>query len=295
MPFSQLENRGVLTVAGSDREPFLQGLISNDVSQAAQGKPVWAALLTPQGKYKHDFFVVSQGDRLLLECEGGERLMDLGRTLRRFILRSDVTLGIEGEFTTFVVWEDELPGISEDGVDVFADGLAFADPRLSGMGFRILASANAARDSLIGAGLEEAEIDSWHAHRISLGVPDGSRDMDVEKSILLEAGFDELHGVDWVKGCYMGQELTARTKYRGLVKRRLVPVTVDGGTVQYGDDVTAGERVIGTVKSVSASGDNALTTLKLDAISGKAGAITVGGAVLTPKLPPWMSLPQADN
>lgn len=295
MPFAQLENRGILTVSGSDREAFLQGLVSNDVSLAMQGKPVWAALLTPQGKYKHDFFIISDGDRLVLECEGEDRLIDLGRTLRRFVLRSDVTLGIEKDARSFVVWGDEAV-VTDCAANVFpfAGGLLFPDPRLQGMGLRVLAPAESARKTLAELDVEESNTDNWHSHRISLGVPDGSRDLEVEKTILLEAGFDELNGVDWVKGCYMGQELTARTKYRGLVKRRLIPVSIDGGDVRPGDDVTADNRVIGTVKSVTAGGDTALSTLKLDAISGKLGQITAGDAVLTPSLPAWISLPVQD-
>jgi len=292
MPFAQLENRGVLTVSGSDRLAFLQGLVSNDVAPAMQGKPVWAALLTPQGKYKHDFFILGRGDTLLLECEGGDRLMDLGRSLRRFILRSDIVLGIEKDLATFVVWGDEAGDFYGDGNTAsFADGLAFADPRLPEMGVRILAQADAAREALAESGIDETGIDAWHAHRIALGVPDGSLDLDIEKSILLEAGFDELHGIDWGKGCYMGQELTARTKYRGLLKRRLVPVSIEGGAVRTGDDISAGDRVVGSVKSVSASGESALATLRLDAMDGKAGSLMSGKSLISPRLPAWLSLP----
>lgn len=294
MPFAKLENRGILTISGSDREAFLQGLVSNDVAVAMQGKPLWAALLTPQGKFKHDFFVLGQNDQLLLECEGGDRLIDLGRTLRRFILRSDVTLGIENKLDTVVAWGDEaVSAYSSADVSPFADGLSFIDPRLSEMGVRILAPAETVRATLTADGLSEVGADIWHAHRIALGVPDGSLDLDVEKSILLEAGFDELNGVDWAKGCYMGQELTARTKYRGLIKRRLVPVSVEGAEITSGDDVTFEDRVVGTVKSVAATGTSALATLKLEAVTGKSRPLRSGKAVLTPCLPTWLALPSS--
>lgn len=291
MPFTELTDRGVLTVAGADRESFLQGLVSNDVAVAMQGQPVWAALLSPQGKYKHDFFILADGDRLLLDCEGGDRLMDLGRTLRKFILRSDVTLGIEKGVSAFVAWGEDAAGLSDaKGVADFAGGKCFTDPRLKSMGARILAPAEPARAALLDAGLAEGTVEAWHAWRIAMGVPDGSRDMDVEKSILLEAGFDELHGIDWKKGCYMGQELTARTKYRGLVKRRLVPVRVDGDGASAGADITLDGRIVGTLKSVALPERMALATLRLDAIKQDKEPLKSGDAVLVPDVPEWLSL-----
>lgn len=291
MPFAELTERGVLTVSGSDRESYLQGLVSNDVVRAVQGQAVWSALLTPQGKYQHDFFMVADGDRLLLDCEGDDRLIDLGRTLRKFILRSDVTLGMERGFATFVAWGDDAAALTNaDGVTEFAGGVRFADSRLPDLAMRILAPSDAARAALHEAGLTEVSPDVWHARRIAAGVPDGSRDMDIDKSILLEAGFDELHGIDWKKGCYMGQELTARTKYRGLVKRRLVPVRVTGNGALPGADITLDGRIVGSLKSVAASEGVALASLRLDAIRQEGGALVSGDVVLTPQPPSWLTL-----
>ena len=116
-------------------------------------------------------------------------------------------------------------GPGADKILPVADATAFVDPRLPELGVRVLAPAGQAATLL---GLAEAPPADYEALRLELGVPDGSRDLPVEKALLLESGFDELHGVDWQKGCYMGQELTARTKYRGLIKRRLFPVKVEG-------------------------------------------------------------------
>ena len=130
---------------------------------------------------------------------------------------------------------------------------------------------------------------AWDAHRLALGLPDGSRDMEAEKSLLLEAGFDELNGASWSKGCYMGQELTARTRYRGLVKRRLVPVTVEGALPAPGTPVFRGEAEVGTMRS--GLGSQGMALLRLEAIN--AGApLRCGGASLTPRLPAWMHLPE---
>jgi len=132
-----------------------------------------------------------------------------------------------------------------------------------------------------------ASAAEWDRHRIALGLPDGSRDLEADKTVLLEAGFDELHGVSWSKGCYMGQELTARTKYRGLVKRRLVRVRIEGPRPAPGTPVFRGGVEAGTMRS-SADGWG-LAQLRLDALGG---ALACGEAVLHPAPLPWMMLPE---
>jgi folate-binding protein YgfZ len=129
-----------------------------------------------------------------------------------------------------------------------------------------------------------ADID-WDQHRIGLGLPDGSRDLESEKSVLLEAGFDELNGVSWTKGCYMGQELTARTKYRGLVKRRLVPVRIDGAMLPPGAPLLRDGREVGTMRS--ASGQLGMAVVRLEALES---ALTSDGTIVTPQVPDWMRL-----
>ena len=129
---------------------------------------------------------------------------------------------------------------------------------------------------------------AWDSHRLALGLPDGSRDMEAEKSVLLEAGFDELHGVSWTKGCYMGQELTARTKYRGLVKRRLVPVRITGAPPEPGTPILRAGTEVGTMRS--AQDGMGLALLRLEAL-GEAG-LRCGTAELSAVVPGWMRLPQ---
>ena len=119
-----------------------------------------------------------------------------------------------------------------------------------------------------------------------MGLPDGSRDLEAEKTILLEAGFDELDGVSWTKGCYMGQELTARTKYRGLLKRRLVPVDIAGALPEPGTPVFRGEQEVGAIRS--GAGQIALAVLRLDALGS---TLSSAGASVIPRIPAWMKLP----
>jgi folate-binding protein YgfZ len=264
---AHLPTRGVVEVAGADRVSFLQGLVSNDVERAAPGRAVWAALLTPQGKWLADFFILSDGACLLLDCERAQADMLLQK-LARYRLRAKVALADRSaELFVHAAWDGapELP----PGV------IAAPDPRLPEAGWRLLAPAPLTTNAT------DAE---WDAHRLELGLPDGSRDLEAEKTVLLEAGFDELNGVSWSKGCYLGQELTARTKYRGLVKRRLVPVDVAGELPAPGTPVTADGREVGIMRS--GRGARGLALLRIDAL---AAPLACGAATLTTRPSGWMA------
>jgi folate-binding protein YgfZ len=287
-----LGDRAVLEIAGADRRDFLQGLVSNDVAKVSDGRAVYAALLTAQGKYLHDFFIAAIGDAFMLDGEAA-RLADLKRRLALYKLRAKVTLAEAGD--RFIVAAalgegalDALPLPAEPGAAVpFAGGLAYVDPRLAELGARLLLPRGAGLAPLEAAGFRVADAAAYDRLRLTLGVPDGSRDLVVEKSILLESGFDELNGVDWQKGCYIGQELTARTKYRGLIKKRLLPVTIAGPLPAPGTPVLLGTEDAGEMRS--ASDGMGLALLRLEAL-GEASAdkpLTAGPARLTPHKPGW--------
>jgi folate-binding protein YgfZ len=270
MPIALLPARGVVEVTGEDRVAFLQGLVSNDVAAAAPGRAVFAALLTPQGKWLADFLILADGDRLLLDCEAAQVAMLVPR-LSRFRLRSRVMLrDASAEFMVHAGWGDAaLP----------ADAIAAPDPRLPEAGWRALAPA-----PLPGV---DADAAAWDRHRLALGLPEGSLDLVPEQSVLLEAGYDALHGISWSKGCYMGQELTARTKYRGLLKRRLVPVAVAGPLPEAGTPILSGGAEVGQMRSGRDGFGMAL--LRLEALDGR--LLGCGAAGLTPRIPSWMVLP----
>jgi folate-binding protein YgfZ len=249
--YAILPQRGLITVGGADRREFLQGLVSNDVLKASTDRAVWAGFLTPQGKYLHDFFMIEVGESLYLDCEAGDRLMDFGKRLSKYKLRSRIDLGIAPDFAVVALWGDgtaeELGLADETGAgQPMEGGAVYIDPRLAAAGARAILPAARVAEILEPLGFAAATAEDYDMTRLELGLPDGSKDMVVEKTVLLEANFDALNGVDWQKGCYMGQELTARTKYRGLVKRRLMPVTIDGeaplpGTPLMLDGKEAGE------------------------------------------------------
>lgn len=270
MPIAELPARGVVSVCGPDSRVFLQGLVSNDVSQVAPGQPaVWAALLTPQGKWLADFFLIAHGERILLDCERGQASW-LVAHLARYRLRARVEIADESDrWAVFAAWGETAPG-----------GLAARDPRLPEAGWRRLAQP--------GTVLCDATEADYDRHRLTLGLPDGSRDLESGRTVLLEAGFDELNGISWTKGCWMGQELTARTKYRGLVKRRLVPVRVDGQLPEAGSPILGDGIEVGVIRS--GRKDRALALLRLEALAGSS-PLLCAEARLWPEVPEWLRLP----
>ena len=262
-----LPDRGAIAVEGDDRVAFLQGLVSNDIETAQPGHAVWAALLTAQGKWLADFFVFSHADTLLLDCEA-EQIPMLIQRLSRYRLRMNATLRAEPALHVYVAW-DARPN---------AAGIIAPDPRLPDFAWRILATEPLPAN---------ATPQDWDRHRLAAGLPDGSKDMEPDRSVLLEAGFDELAGVSWSKGCYMGQELTARTKYRGLVKRRLIPVGVEGPLPPPGTPVLGASGEVGTMRS--GRDRIGLASLRLDAVGT---TLRCADATLTPRIPSWMRLPE---
>jgi len=287
--FVLLDDRGILAVSGPDRRPFLQGLVSNDVDKVSPMAARYAALLTAQGKYLYDFMMVEADESIWLDTEAA-RLGDLKRRLSIYRLRTKASLDERSDLCVaaiFGVGALAALGLpSEPGAaQPFGSGIAFVDPRLAALGARAILPLEGARALLGNAGISETGFDSYDRLRLSLGVPDGSRDLILEKSILLEAGFDELNGVDWQKGCYIGQELTARTKYRGLVKRRLMPVEIQGPTPPPGTIVTADGREVGEMRS---SRDGlGLALLRIEPVrEGK--TLAAGDATLVPLRPFWM-------
>jgi tRNA-modifying protein YgfZ len=273
---AHLPERGIITVAGNDRAAFLQGLVSNDIAAVAPGHAVWAALLTPQGRWLADFFVFDHDETLKLDCERAQIPMLIQR-LSRYRLRMNVALGTDDDARLYVAW----------GTEPEVGGVVAPDPRLPDFAWRILASPEAnSHDRPTASQMSNATAEDWDLYRLAAGLPDGSRDMEPDRTLLLEAGFDELAGVSWSKGCYMGQELTARTKYRGLLKRRLVPVAVDGPLPAPGTPILREGVEVGMMRS--GRKQIGLAVLRLDSLRHE---LQCGDAKLTPRIPHWMRLP----
>jgi folate-binding protein YgfZ len=200
-PATLLADRALLRLAGDDPRGFLQGLVTNDMAGAL---PCWAGLLSPQGKALFDFLVWADGDDVLLDVERDAREA-LARRLAMYRLRRAITIAPEEALA--VHWSADEP----------ADG-AVHDPRLAALGWRWLATADEAMSDV---------AERWRAHRLALGVAEGRAELGDGETLWLECNARELNGVSFAKGCYVGQENTARMHHRSKVNRRLVVAPLD--------------------------------------------------------------------
>jgi folate-binding protein YgfZ len=280
-------DRAFVSVTGPEARDFLQGLLSQDVERVRNGHAAYGALLTPQGKFLHDLFLTEHGDGVLLECEA-DRADDLALRLKRYKLRAKVDLEILEGWATGLVWGGDPFELGDTpGASAERDGATlYVDPRLAALGIRVVGPELAVVDFL--SDLPVTDQEAFARHRLQYGVPEGQTDIVVDRGFLLENGFDELNGVDWQKGCYVGQELTARTKYRGLVKRRLLPVRIEGAPPPPGEALDFEGKNAGEMRG--AVGDLGLALVRLDAwrAAEEAGAaITAGETKLWPHKPDW--------
>lgn len=294
--------RGVIAVSGEDRQSFLQGLISNDTARIAPDQAIYASLLTAQGRFLFDLFLVQEGERYLVDC-AADRRADLVKRLSMYRLRAKVAIAdatqdwcvalLYGRGAAAAAGLASQPGKAT----AFGGGVAMVDPRLAELGVRLILPRAAAIEKLSALGAAADETGArYHAMRVALGVPDAARDLIPEKSILLENGMDELNAIDWQKGCYMGQELTARTRYRGLVRKRLLPVRIDGPAPAAGTPLLLGDKELGELRSTTEDGTLGLAMVRLEAFAGGAQPVfSAGDAKVSPAIPAWMRLPEPDE
>ena len=291
--FAILEDRGVVSLRGEDARPFLQGLVTNDVDRVTPDRAIWTALLTPQGKYLFDFFVVELMGALVLDGERA-RIPDLIQRMNRYKLRSRVDIADDSDdwaVAALVGTEADARALagSEGRAGEFAGGVCYVDPRYAGAGARAILPRNAL-GQLDAFGFARGDAADYDVHRLICGLPDGSRDLVVEKSLPMENGFDPLHAIDWDKGCYVGQELTARMRYRGTARRTLLPVEIDGAAPPPGTPILQDGKDAGEMRS--ARDGIGLALLRIDALNAlhqDGTPLTVGDTRLTPMRPPWLA------
>jgi folate-binding protein YgfZ len=269
-----LEGRAVLRVAGPDARKFLQGLITNDIAKAEGGRAVHAGLLSPQGKILFDFFVVPDSDSLLIDV-ARDKAEELLKRLGFYRLRARVEITLEPSLAVAAAWGD-VPKAPEGAI-------IYPDPRLAGLGFRLLVPAGADAAAL---GCEPASEADYHVLRIKLGVPEGGRDYPFGDTFPHEALFDALNGVDFAKGCYVGQEVVSRMEHRGTARKRIVRVDGDAPLPEPGTAIEVDGVPIGTLGSVS--GTSGLAMVRLDRAEqalGAGKALTAGGVKLALRRP----------
>jgi folate-binding protein YgfZ len=280
-----LDRRAVLRVSGPEARKFLQGLITNDIGKTEGGKAIHAGLLSPQGKILFDFFVVQDGEGFLIDV-AGETAEELRQRLGFYRLRAQVEIAPEPSRAVAAAWggRPQVP----DGA------IAFADPRLEELGFRLLVASGTDAAAL---GCDPAGEDAYHARRIELGVPEGGRDYTYGDAYPHEALFDQLNGVDFAKGCYVGQEVVSRMEHRGTARKRIVRVEAALPLPAAGTPIEAGGTSIGTLGS--ASGSSGLAMIRLDraeAALGSGKEVTAGGIKVALRRPAFahFTVPAAD-
>jgi folate-binding protein YgfZ len=276
-------SRRVIRVFGEESTDFLQSLVTANVEELAPGACGPGALLTPQGRILADMMIFRREEGYLLDCDEA-RAADLFTRLRRYRLRRPIDLVLEQDLRVWVGWDANMPAE------------AAADPRHPDLGWRWIGPDGTYPPGFDGDSVGPVTL--WHARRIAAGVPQGPVDLVPERALMLEAGLDRLGAVDFSKGCYVGQEVTARTHYRGLVKRRIVPLRIDAEKVPDGAVITEGEAVIGSILSQAADGPElvCLAAMKLSDLHrllDDGGEIFVDGYPARPALPDWM-LPLPD-
>ena len=278
---ARLADRGVVRVTGADAEKLLQGIVSNDMELLDSQPAIHAALLTPQGKILFDFFVVRASDGFLLEV-ARDKAADLAKRLNLYKLRAKVDIQDASEdYRVLALWG------SPSGREEITDTVSFADPRLPALGSRILADTRSARGKVAAADAFDAAPEDYHAHRIALGVPEGGKDYVLGDTFPHEADLDQLGGVSFSKGCFVGQEVVSRMQNRANVRKRVVPIQGEA-PLASGAEVTAGTAAIGTVGSVS--GRLALALLRLDRVAeakAKDQILAAGGVAVTLSKPDW--------
>lgn len=249
-PATHLKDRAVVEVIGPDAVAFLQGLVTNDVTRAGAGRAVYAALLTPQGKIIYDFIVTATEGGLHLDCAKAHAA-DLAARLKKYKLRAKVTIAERADLAV-VASAEPMSG-------------AVADPRLPALGSRTITATPPAGDDA-----------PYHAHRIALGVPDAS-DIPPETLFPLDCNFEELNGVDFAKGCYVGQELTARMKHRATARRRFLPVSAGEALPPAGTPLMLGSSEIGELRG--SIGQAGLAIVRLDRLGDAVEAVAAGVTV----------------
>src|SRR5438105_6473479 len=271
-----LPDRGVVKVSGEDARNFLNGLVTTDITLLQPGFGRFGALLTPQGKITADFLITEAP-----AGHGGGFLIDAPRALAQnladklgfYKLRAKVAVeNISDSMGVLAVWDGE-PAMKPD--------LAFADPRLEALGWRILVPEDLKQKvaDLIGADL--TDCDAYEAHRIASGVPRGGLDFMYSDAFPHETNMDRLHGIDFEKGCYVGQEVVSRMQHRGTARTRTVPIVLENFSPEPGTTIFAADKPVGTLGSTA--GQNGLALIRTDRVADALAAgvpLTAGGLAI---------------
>jgi tRNA-modifying protein YgfZ len=283
MQAALLPDRGVVKVIGDDARRFLNGLVTNDMAKVAPGKPRFAALLTPQGKIIVDFIVAEapaeDGGGFFLDCPRA-LASALVEKLNFYKLRAKVICkDLSDVLGVMAVW---------DGTADSEYGLSYPDPRLPELGSRIMLPPHLAAEVAADLGATLVDAEACDSHRIALGVPRGGLDFVYGGTFPHESDMDQLNGIDFDKGCYVGQEVVSRVEHRASARSRVVPIVYDEFSPLEGLPVTAGDKQVGMLGSTAKG--RGLALLRLDRVEDARVAgisLEAGGVAIRAVKPAW--------
>jgi folate-binding protein YgfZ len=248
-----LQNRSIIAISGGDAQTFLQGLITNDISKATHDNAIYALMLTPQGKFLYDFFIVMQGDKYLIDCNS-DKIAEIIKKLSMYKLRSDVKIENMSEQCEVVALLGEkvfeVVGSKTGTVELINSQLFYIDPRSTQIHARaIITRGN--YQQLQDSGFTEGTNSDYEDARINAGIPSGNVDMSTEGPFPLFFNMDILNAIDYKKGCYVGQEVTARMHHRGNIRKKLYVIesTTNTPFPAAGAEITVDEESIGKLLS----------------------------------------------
>jgi len=262
-----LSDRAVIALEGADARSLLQGLITNDLELLSPGRGIYAALLTPQGKILFDFLIAEGDGALLLDCSAADAEA-LIKKLKQYRLRAKFEIALRPQLAVYAGLTGR-PG---------ERAISFADPRLADLGLRSIGAIAEMPADLSGPA-------NYHAKRLDLGVPEG-KDFGSDRIFALDAGLDELGAIAFDKGCYVGQELTARMKHRGTDRKRILTISSDVALPGAGSEVKAGETILGEL--VSVYGSMAFALIRLDRLDVANGQVVVNKIPVALIRPKWL-------
>ena len=251
----KLKNRTLLELEGDDSREFLQSLVTNDINLISKEKSIYSALLSPQGKYLYDFFIFQNtNNNIMIDCEKNDQ-EELIQKLNIYKLRSKIEIRVNDKIDIYSIYGRDLDTLisnlkikyKEGFTKEVSNNLFFIDPRNKNLGLRNYTNKLMKEFSKIPAGI----LSEWHYVRIKNNIPYPYNDLDKEKSFIIENNFEKINAIDFNKGCYIGQENTARQKYRGTAKRQLVVGRIVGKEIFNGEKVLYNKKVVGTVRSSS--------------------------------------------
>jgi folate-binding protein YgfZ len=285
MKAALLPDRGVVKVAGEDARKFLNGLLTTDIAKVTPERASFSALLTPQGKIMVDMIVAEapaeDGGGFFLDCPRalGKTLVD---RLNFYKLRAKVIVEDLSEVLGVIaIW---------DGAGETEYGLCYADPRLPALGSRCMLPPHLTAEAATDLGAALVQASEYEAHRITLGAPRGGLDFNYSDAFPHEADMDQLNGIDFEKGCYVGQEVVSRVEHRGIARKRVVPVAFEDFAAEIGVAIKAGEMDIGVMGSSVRGSGRGLAMLRLDRAAEALVAgmpLMSGGMPLSVVKPDW--------